>query len=706
MPKTFNSMLIACAIAGLATSAFAQTPFEKPPARTSQGRAGNSLTPPSTASPRAILVGFLRGQGRDESTIDSLVEGTRSSGRDGISHVQFSQRASGLPVYGTYAKAAFNARGELLSVVENLESTSAAVRGTSLTTEQAIAAAIADLYPNQATVPAGFFHTAPTATKVAIPHGNGVMSTGYMVMTWTEASNQLHETLVDGNGIVIYDELRTSNDTYGVFLVNPGVAPQTMQAGPGSGNAESPSGWLNGASQGSTDIAGFNVRAYLDAVSNNQSDGSGDPRTVNFNTVYDAAGAPGTTANREVAIQNLFYLNNVIHDSLYRLGFDEAAGNFQVNNFGNGGLGGDPVNAEAQDGGGTDNANFATPPDGSSPRMQMYLWTGLGNQEVVVSGQTFRAEGAAFGPALTTTGVSGTIRIAAPADGCGPITGVSGAIALIDRGTCDFTDKVKNAQLAGAIAVIVADNQGGNELLVMGGKGGGIRTSSVFVSQNDGAVIKSLASATGTARKRTGDPVRIDGDLDADIVYHEYCHGLTWRMIGGMSGPLAGAIGEGMGDVCAMLFTVQHSLPGADTIGEYAASSQKGLRRQPYQGYDLITYGDITGSEVHDDGELYGAIGWLLYTKFGAGRREDLVGYMVDGMNYTPATPKFEDMRDGILTAIGGGTAPVLSSGNDACLVWEAFAHYGVGVGAQATVRGKRVTVSESSARPAACTAP
>jgi hypothetical protein len=36
-----------------------------------------------------------------------------------------------------------------------------------------------------------------------------------------------------------------------------------------------------------------------------------------------------------------------------------------------------------------------------------------------------------------------------------------------------------------------------------------------------------------------------DGDLDADIVFHEYGHGLTWRMIGGMSGPLAGAIGEG-----------------------------------------------------------------------------------------------------------------------------------------------------------------
>ena len=75
-----------------------------------------------------------------------------------------------------------------------------------------------------------------------------------------------------------------------------------------------------------------------------------------------------------VAVANLFYLNNVVHDKLYRHGFTEAAGNFQTNNFGRGGFGNDPVNAEAQDGGGTNNANFATPGDGTRPRMQMYLW--------------------------------------------------------------------------------------------------------------------------------------------------------------------------------------------------------------------------------------------------------------------------------------------------------------------------------------------
>lgn len=76
----------------------------------------------------------------------------------------------------------------------------------------------------------------------------------------------------------------------------------------------------------------------------------------------------------DAATTNLFYWNNIIHDIFYEYGFDEVSGNFQENNFGNGGLGGDAVQANAQDGGGYNNANFATPPDGQRPRMRMYVW--------------------------------------------------------------------------------------------------------------------------------------------------------------------------------------------------------------------------------------------------------------------------------------------------------------------------------------------
>ncbi len=81
---------------------------------------------------------------------------------------------------------------------------------------------------------------------------------------------------------------------------------------------------------------------------------------------------PDTYTN--AASTNLFYWNNIIHDIQYHYGFDEPAGNFQTYNYyGNGGADNDHVHAESQDYAGNCNANFLTPPDGSIPRMQMYL---------------------------------------------------------------------------------------------------------------------------------------------------------------------------------------------------------------------------------------------------------------------------------------------------------------------------------------------
>lgn len=61
--------------------------------------------------------------------------------------------------------------------------------------------------------------------------------------------------------------------------------------------------------------------------------------------------------------------------SQYRYGFDERAFNFQQDNFGKGGVGNDRVQISVQDISGTNNANFATPPDGQSGQMRMFLWT-------------------------------------------------------------------------------------------------------------------------------------------------------------------------------------------------------------------------------------------------------------------------------------------------------------------------------------------
>jgi hypothetical protein len=245
---------------------------------------------------------------------------------------------------------------------------------------------------------------------------------------------------------------------------------------------------------------------------------------------------------------------------------------------------------------------------------------------------TYGARPAEFSPPINTTGLTGAIAKATPPDGCNAVTGVSGKIALIDRGTCDFTVKAQNAQTAGATGLIVANNQGGTTTIVMGGTNAALVIPAVMISQNDGTALKALAAPTGTIRAKAVEPLQIDGSLDSNIVYHEYGHGLTWRMIGGMSGPLAGAIGEGAGDGVAMLIN------GEDKMGVYASSSPNGIRRFPYASYPL-TYGGVDGAEVHNDGEIYAAVIWRLIELFGPSRRSDLFDYYVQGMNFTPVDP-------------------------------------------------------------------
>jgi extracellular elastinolytic metalloproteinase len=141
----------------------------------------------------------------------------------------------------------------------------------------------------------------------------------------------------------------------------------------------SPFGWhdTNGSAGAEFTITqGNNVQAYTDTDANDAPDAGSSPDCgASLVCVFplDLALAPSTY--RPAAVANLFYFNNVMHDVTYPFGFDEAGGNFQVNNYGNGGAGNDSVQAEAQDGEGTNNANFGTPPDGQRPTMQMFVWT-------------------------------------------------------------------------------------------------------------------------------------------------------------------------------------------------------------------------------------------------------------------------------------------------------------------------------------------
>ena len=141
----------------------------------------------------------------------------------------------------------------------------------------------------------------------------------------------------------------------------------------------SPFGWHDTDGQPGpehTITRGNNVNAYADTVADNTADPASQPdggSGLDFDHpifTYDAT--PATY--RDAAVDNLFYMNNIMHDVTFRYGFDEKAGNFQETNYSGLGAGEDAVLAEAQDGSFVLNANFATPADGDPGRMQMFLW--------------------------------------------------------------------------------------------------------------------------------------------------------------------------------------------------------------------------------------------------------------------------------------------------------------------------------------------
>jgi uncharacterized repeat protein (TIGR01451 family) len=122
---------------------------------------------------------------------------------------------------------------------------------------------------------------------------------------------------------------------------------------------------------------------------------------------------------------------------------------------------------------------------------------------------------AQFGPPINSTAVSGDLQALDGTfrDGClSPLPSLAGRIALVDRGNCNFTVKVKNAQVAGARAVVIADNAPGSPPALMGGADPTITIPSVRITQTDGTALRNaLVSGTVTVSLRLL-PIRAGAD--------------------------------------------------------------------------------------------------------------------------------------------------------------------------------------------------
>ncbi|CAN5365928.1 hypothetical protein BH09PLA1_BH09PLA1_05370 [soil metagenome] len=414
------------------------------------------------------------------------------------------------------------------------------------------------------------------------------------------APKSLASGTASSGGSRLATDYTANYNVYGLPLASPSGGPRAIATNPWD-LGPSPFGWQDtdaDAGAESNTTQGNNVSAQEDRDANDTGgvrptggtlnpDGSG---TLTFDNPLNFSLEPTTTDNQLAAITNLYYWNNTLHDVYYRYGFTEAARNFQQNNYGNGGVGNDRVNADAQDGSGTNNANFGSFTDGTSGRMQMYLFT-------------------------------------APTP---------------DR----------------------------------------------------------------------------DGDLDAEVMAHEYGHGVSNRMSGtgaGLTATQSRGMGEGWGDYFGLMLTLTDGSVTAQNkaypVGTYVLNQPlngAGIRRQPYSNNMAIntqtfawygTGGTNGGStEVHNTGELWVAalwdVTWNLISKYGfnpditqgyggtpANNGNTLALKLVfDGIKGHGANPSFLQARDAILAA-----DQALNGGADIRELWTAFARRGLGFSATTT---------------------
>ena len=385
--------------------------------------------------PVAVALSDIRSDpgkyGVTPADVDELeVTDAYTSAHNGVTHVYVRQLVKGEPVAGTQANVNVSRDGEvvhygsrLVADVDGLVSGSAA-----LTAIEAVAAAARGLGLDAPSGSALLKDTTEGAIRTALVSESGiavrpipavlspVATRDAVRLAWTVEIERPGGTewwlaavdaetgaLLDSENLVVNERAtdtagadgraplspeqggpsgltpQKDGSKYRVFaqpLESPNDGPRTVVTSPAD-PLFSPFGWHDVDGKPGPDTTttyGNNAKAYADTVNDNAPDAGSQPSSTSRSFQYVADERLTPASYRDAAVTNLFYWTNVMHDFTARYGFDEAAGNFQVVNYTGAGKGGDEVQAEAQDGGGVLNANFATPPDGRQPRMQMYLW--------------------------------------------------------------------------------------------------------------------------------------------------------------------------------------------------------------------------------------------------------------------------------------------------------------------------------------------
>ncbi|KAJ2997305.1 hypothetical protein HDV02_005643 [Globomyces sp. JEL0801] len=283
----------------------------------------------------------------------------------GVTHIYFIRNIDGVPVDNNNS-AVHIKNGKVIQLSSSfsggLQKRSDLVNAPTVivSLDEAVKKATQELGAPRDSIPAKFVYVQLASGKFVYAH---------QFQLQNEDSTKFYQvTVAADNGQLIQVVDFVNKASYKVLAL-PNNDPRdgfTTVTDPADATA-SPNGWHKDT-KSYKDTQGNNA---ISAVSGTTATGGS---TLNFNTAFDAASAPTTTANKRAATVNSFYLVNALHDITYKYGFTEAAGNFQNNNFGKGGKGNDRVKINNQ-ASGTNNANFATPPDGQNGVMNMFRFT-------------------------------------------------------------------------------------------------------------------------------------------------------------------------------------------------------------------------------------------------------------------------------------------------------------------------------------------
>lgn len=602
------------------------------------------------------------------------------SNPDGVlSFVELTQSFNGIPVFRGEVKAAFTKRNEIVRVINNLApdvderslsiefgKPDSAIKGAAKHIGQdiRIEQEVTELVSGRV-FRSGKGDWATTAEKIYFPVEPGVAVPAWRVLFWLPI-NAFYVIVDAETGELLWRkniaEDQTQTATFRVWnnqnaAINVADSPFPFSPGPAAPNGQQGTalprqlvtligneppyqfnsiGWIP---DGQNETDGNNVEAGLDrdptngvdaingrAVGNNRvfdfpfspynpNTGTGDSPTPPGEPPFNCGQIPQPHAfsdAQKAAVTQYFYITNWTHAAFYSLGFTEAARNFQHLNFGRGGVEGDRLSAESQDCSGGNGGNFATPADGTRPRMQMFIWT--------------------------------------------------------------------------------------------------------------------------------GPPVDIDAAVDAQIVIHEFTHGLSNRLHGnsaGLTTNMARAMGEGWSDFYASALLAASNDPANGTysiagyttnfiFSNFTNNYYYGIRRYPkavlsYTGginnkpHNALTFsfantscnprlsetefafprgpiGTTTCDQTHNMGEIWSVTLWEVRSRFiqrlgfQEGNRR-ILQFVTDGMKISPLAPTFLQARDAILAAAQASSVSPASAA-DVADIWAGFAARGMGVSASIQNQG------------------